>query len=63
MVDKDVEINKKEKILLICNTEGYTISIEKQKSFFLSLFLSLEYPTPKKEWQKQDARPLSSGHL
>jgi len=48
MVDKDVEINKKEKILLICNTQGYNISIEKKKEFFLSLFLSVEYPTPKK---------------
>jgi hypothetical protein len=49
MVDKDVEINKKEKILLICNTQGYTISIEKKRrGFFFSRFLSLEYPTPKK---------------
>jgi hypothetical protein len=57
---KDIEVNEGDSVTLTCNAQGLLFQIEK---FIIFYRFSSGYPTPKIEWQKADARPLSSGHI
>jgi hypothetical protein len=58
---KDVEFHEGDSVTLICNAQGLLLLFLKEKEKIISF--SSGYPTPKIEWQKADARPLSSGHI
>ncbi len=57
---KDIEVREGDSITLTCNAQGMLFLLKNTE--YLINFL-LGYPTPKIEWQKADARPLSSGHI
>ena len=59
---KDIEVNEGDSITLICNAQGQ-FSTDRNEKIKIDSILVLGYPTPKIEWQKADARPLSSGHI
>lgn len=56
---KDLEVNEGDSVTLICNAQGSFVDVKRNRR----ISCVLGYPTPRIEWQKADARPLSSGHV
>ena len=58
---KDIEVNEGDSVTLICNAQGLLFKLK--IGIEIRFLFPSGYPTPKIEWQKADARPLTSGHI